>query len=154
MQKVAFFDIDGTILDLDGKYSPRLKDAIARVQDMGICTGVASGRPLFASQFLIDELGLNAAGVFCTGAHIYEPSTKATLKAEYIEPICAKTLLEALRSSPFYYELYADNQFFYEHDRAPNIRMVHQHHLRCMAEEANFDNVLPSDKKIVKFFFT
>ena len=71
--KLAFFDIDGTLLGLDGDYSARLARAISALQKAGVKTAVASGRPKFAADFLIDELGLEAAGLYCTGAHIENP---------------------------------------------------------------------------------
>ena len=52
--KAAFFDIDGTLLGLNGHYTSASKQEILRVRSLGVKTAVASGRPYFAAKFIVE----------------------------------------------------------------------------------------------------
>lgn len=148
--KVAFFDIDGTLLDKEGRYSADLRSQIMRIRGRGIKTAIASGRPLAAAQFLIDELGISDPGVFCTGAYVYSPIDGQLLLQAPLPQGDALALLQCLRQRNIYYELYSDKQFYYETDFAPYIRRVHGQHLRCQAVKADLRQVILSEP-ILKF---
>ena len=139
--KLALFDVDGTLLNIDGNYTARVKGSIARVQSLGVKTAVASGRPYFATQFLWRELGLVDTGVFCTGAQLFEPRRNTLHKAHALPPKTVAALLKALRAKSYYYELYTDAGLYIERDIAPEILAVHSAHLRTTATVQNFDNI-------------
>ena len=128
--KLACFDVDGTLLSLDGNYSERVKKSLQRVQSLGVKTAIASGRPYFATQFLWEELGLVDVGVFCTGAQIFEPKSQTLHRSCYFPAGIVARLVDSLRASDLYYELYTDEDFYVEHDRAPHILTTHSQHLR------------------------
>ncbi|MDZ7924681.1 MAG: HAD family hydrolase [Marinagarivorans sp.] len=139
--KVAFFDIDGTLLGLDGNYTERLQKSILRVQSLGVKTAIASGRPYFATRFLWEGLGLTDAGVFCTGAQIYEPKLNITHQAIYLPESKVKQLLEVLRGSGIYYELYTDEGFYVEDNNTPELLALHASHLRATPHFKRFDGL-------------
>ncbi|WP_162230676.1 HAD family hydrolase [Marinagarivorans algicola] len=139
--KAAFFDIDGTLLSLDGHYSAALKRSIACIKAMGVKTAIASGRPYFATRFLWQELGLSDAGVFCTGAQIYEPQAQREHRVHYLPQAVKQRLIQALREADIYYELYTHTGFFVERNNAPEILAVHAQHLRCEPSHCHFDAV-------------
>ncbi len=128
--RVVFFDIDGTLLNVDGHYSKHTAQQIKRLQDLGVKTAAATGRPSFAAQFLVDELGLGDMGVFCTGSHVYEPHSNRALIEHTLEPVLAKVFLQAVRDKGLYYELYSGSEYCVDHDLAPNLRLGHARHLR------------------------
>lgn len=140
--KVAFFDIDGTLLDSAGHYTASLKNELSRIRALGVRTAIASGRPHFAARFLMDELGLDAPGVFCSGAQIYSPSVKQTLCCAAMPVGPNRRLLARLREIPVYYELYGLNDFYIETTFAPEVRETHAHHLRRRAVEGALDAVV------------
>ncbi len=142
--KLVYFDIDGTLLNTDGRYSQTVKSAMLRLQERGILTAIASGRPSFAAQFLIDDLKLNAPGVFCTGAQIYYPLTGETLVANSLAPDLAARLIAAIRPLELYYELYTGEGFYIEVDRSSAICQIHAQALRCEPLVANFDSLVPT----------
>lgn len=148
--KLAFFDIDGTLLDKEGHYSQSLKKEILRVQGLGVKTAIASGRPSFAAQFLMDELNLKDPGVFCTGAQIYDPQSAQSLKVSAIDSELCGAFLNRLRACDLYYELYTETGFFVENDFASEIRAVHAHHLRCKPVITDLAQVMQSSP-VTKF---
>ena len=147
----AFFDIDGTILNLEGRYTERLVRAIEALQNQGVSTSVSSGRPAFACESIINELQLRNVGVFCTGAHVFDPQNGQTLAQHYLDKSLALELLQILRDSDLYYELYTNKEFFIEHNRATEIREVHQHHLRVDASYADCEQLIQNDVPVLKF---
>ena len=143
--KVAFFDIDGTLLDKDGRYGPRLAEELARIRGLGVHTAIASGRPHFAAQYLVEELGLTAPGVFCTGAQIYDPANCQVLSCAPITDAVNLALLQRLRQLEVYYELYGQHNFYLETSLAPEVREIHAHHLRRKAVIGPLDMVIPQE---------
>lgn len=140
--KLAFFDIDGTLLDIEGEYSQALIEEITRIKELGVKTAIASGRPAFATRFLMKDLGLDDMGVFCTGAHIFDPKRQRTLKAFPLPDSDSRALLTIIRQHNIYYELYTDNNFYIERDNACEIREIHSRHLRCEPIIVSFDQVI------------
>ncbi len=140
--KVAFFDIDGTLLGLDGQYSEASKHQIQRLKAHGIKVAVASGRPNFAAQFIIDELSISDPGVFCTGAHVYCPTTQDTLVMQGVSPALSRRLTDVLRNSDIYYELYTANDYFIESDIGEEIGRTHATHMRQTPQRRSFDELI------------
>jgi 5-amino-6-(5-phospho-D-ribitylamino)uracil phosphatase len=145
--RLAFFDIDGTLLGLDGDYTQRLADTLARVRALGVKTAIASGRPAFATRFLWDGLGLHDMGVFCTGAQIMAPGSPRqgdspeTIVTHSLDAETLQRLLAAIRQSDLYYELYTEDAFYIEAQRAPEICAVHAQHLRVAPRFQAFESV-------------
>ncbi len=148
--KVAFFDIDGTLLGLDGQYSEASKQQILRLKESGVKVAVASGRPNFAAQFVVDELSINDPGVFCTGAHVYCPTTRNTLVMQGVSASLSQCLTEALRKNDIYYELYTAEDYFIESNRCEEIGQTHASHMRQAPQYRNFDGLIGVEP-VVKF---
>ena len=126
--RLAFFDVDGTLLNSQGQILSPVREQIARIQTLGIKTAIASGRPLFAAQYLIDELKLTDAGMFHTGAYLYDPAQKAELAATTLVQADARQFLQKVESLALYCEVYT-RQGFHLAEFAP-ITAVHARHLR------------------------
>lgn len=143
--KLAFFDIDGTLLDKNGHYSQELVRQIARVRECGVRTAIASGRPPFAARFLMDELGVRDAGVFCTGAFIYSPGDGQRYLPAPLRRTDTLALVQRLRQLPLHYELYTGDHFYFESAFASEILQVHARHLRCDPQQADLLQVANSE---------
>ncbi|HEY6527152.1 MAG TPA: HAD family hydrolase [Cellvibrionaceae bacterium] len=146
--KLIYFDIDGTLLNQHGEYPSELQSALARVQNLGIKTAVASGRPQFAAQWIINNLGLTAPGVFCTGAHVYFPEQQHHLVQHFLPVTTLVKLIGALRQTDFYYELYTHERFYIERDTAAYIRATHSQHLRVSPSVKHFDDIISCEPVI------
>jgi 5-amino-6-(5-phospho-D-ribitylamino)uracil phosphatase len=146
--KLVYFDIDGTLLNQHGEFPDQLAAAIKRIQGLGVKTAVASGRPQFAAQWVIDELGLSAPGVFCTGAHVYAPEQKKHLIQHFLPLETLQKLLAAIRNLDIYYELYTAEHFYIERDTAAYIRATHAQHLRVAPLVKHFDQIIEQEPVI------
>ncbi|MYL70805.1 Cof-type HAD-IIB family hydrolase [Halobacillus litoralis] len=59
-KKIAFFDIDGTLLDHDKKLPEKTKAAIQALKDEGVYCAIATGRAPFMYKKLREELGIDS----------------------------------------------------------------------------------------------
>lgn len=130
--RLAFFDIDGTLLDSHGQIHPQLFPVIARLKAKGIKTAIASGRPYFAARFLVDELGINDAGMFYTGAHLFDPLTQKTLLEIPLPSTDALAVVQAAQALDLYTEVYTPDGFYLQEQT--EISLVHAAHLRVNPE--------------------
>lgn len=145
--RLAFFDIDGTLLDSRGQILPDLYPALNLLKQRGIKTAIASGRPYFAAKFIIDELALNDTGMFYTGAHLFDPSNKKTLCDISLSTEAALTILDAANSLGIYTEVYSDDAFFVA--TITPVTKVHAAHLRVQPRVDNLTEVIQS-RRITK----
>lgn len=136
--RVVFFDIDGTLLGLDGQYTQASIEQIRRLQNAGIATAVASGRPYFAAKFIVESLGLYDPGVLCAGAHIVDPRSNETLYCATIDKTSCLQLTQVLRELDIHYEIYTESAYFIERDNVPEIREIHTQHMRVKPETCDF----------------
>ncbi len=68
-QKVLFFDIDGTLLDYDGRMPDSAREALERVKEKGHKLIVCSGRSKCGVEQLVEKFGFD--GVVCSaGAYV------------------------------------------------------------------------------------
>lgn len=105
-QKVVFLDIDGTMVDMDGKIPQSTKEAIRRAKENGHKMVVCSGRSRFQIYDELLELGFSgivgAAGAFviADGEEIYHA---------YIDEEHRKSSYEYLESNGFIFCYQADD---------------------------------------------
>ncbi|MBR9912645.1 MAG: HAD family hydrolase [Gammaproteobacteria bacterium] len=148
--RLAFFDIDGTLLGRDGRYSERVKRAIAAARQQGIKTAVASGRPKFAADFLIRQLGLVDAGLFYTGALLYDPRAEQRLALHALSDELVARLLDAAQSLDLYIEVCTESHFYIEH-MGP-LGQSHSEHLRVAPTVRPFEQIVGREP-VVKLLF-
>lgn len=140
--RLAFFDIDGTLLDSNGKIRPQLYSAIAHIKSKGIKTAIASGRPYFAARFLVEELGITDAGMFYTGAHLFDPYTQQTLLEVPLPSADALAVVQAAQGLDLYAEAYTPAGFYLP--QHTEISRVHAAHLRVNPELGDLTSVVMS----------
>lgn len=147
--ELVFFDIDGTLLSSHGQYSESLKQQIHQLHQSGIKTAIASGRPAYAAQFLIDELGINDIGVFCTGAEIYDPRNQYHLALNTLDHSLAYRIYQRAKACDFYCELYTPT--FHTVDSISDISQIHAKHLQVEPRIIDGEKVFAEKLPIVKF---
>ena len=84
------------------------------MQEDGIKTAIASGRPYFAAAPVITNLGINAAGCFNTGALLFDPSTNKTISSKPLDSDVVNELIEFARKTDTHLELYTGDQYLIE----------------------------------------
>ncbi len=67
-KKMVALDIDGTLVDKEGKLTPRTAKAISGIKDMGVNVVLATGRRYFSCRELINELAITLPVVTHNGA--------------------------------------------------------------------------------------
>lgn len=70
MYKLLVLDVDGTLLNDEGRISPRNKEAIRKAQDRGVKVILASGRMFFITKKYADQLNLETPLITYNGALI------------------------------------------------------------------------------------
>ena len=135
--KLAFFDIDGTLLDSNAQLPESARQAIAQLQTQGVTTAVASGRPLFAAQQWIDALKLDGAGLFCTGALVYDPKQQQELTSAPLPFFAVQNLVDMARATKTHCELYTDRAYHIE--STTEFTELHNRYLRIEPELGPFD---------------
>lgn len=145
---LIFFDIDGTLLDTQGNYSPTLQQQLQRLKNQGVKLAIASGRPAIAAQFLFDELAINDAGLFCTGAELYNPKKQEHLQLHCLAVDELKFLYERIRFHKLYCEFYSSR--FYTAGNNSDISSIHSQHLRVSPQDMAPKQILEGDFPLIK----
>ena len=74
MYKLAFIDLDGTMLNQYGVVTQKTKEAIKKVQEDGIEVIIASGRPIDSIKTIAKEIKSEKYFISGNGAIIYDIS--------------------------------------------------------------------------------
>lgn len=84
--KLIVSDIDGTLLDSNGRVSPRLRDTLARAVRAGTKVVLATGRPHRWLAPVLDQLPFTPMCVCANGAVVYDPSRDEVLHRHELAP--------------------------------------------------------------------
>lgn len=68
--RLVALDVDGTVLDHDGKLSDRVRRAVRDVADAGVHVVVATGRSVYATMPVLDRLGLHEGWAVCSNGAV------------------------------------------------------------------------------------
>lgn len=112
--RLAFFDIDSTLIGRSGEPSRALRSEISRIQSLGVQTAVASGRPYFAARPIIETLGLWAPGCFFTGGALIAPREDKLLARRPVPADQVAALVALARAAGIYVELYTLDDYWVE----------------------------------------
>lgn len=72
--ELIVFDLDGTLLDGQGKLSSLTRDTLAELAERGVAYTVATGRTLHAARGLLDGHGFRLPHVYKNGVMIWNPA--------------------------------------------------------------------------------
>ena len=72
MIRLAAFDLDGTLLDHDMRYSARVVDALQRAQAAGVIVVLATGRAPDATRRFIESFGVRAPAMCFQGGIVQD----------------------------------------------------------------------------------
>ena len=135
-----------------------LQQQLLRLHGQGIKLAIASGRPAMAAAFLFERLPLRDAGLFCTGAELYEPKTGQHLQLNLLDANAWLPLYRALADLPIYCEFYSTERYFLSEsshaglsaDAIDDIAQIHSQHLRVVPEVFCMDKILEQAVPITK----
>lgn len=104
--RMLALDIDGTLLNSEGKLTPRTTAAVQEAVQRGIKVVLATGRRLGNSLPIAASLGLQELMVVHNGAVVFDPRTERTVYQTGLELSLAKELVDKLAASGVNYIVY------------------------------------------------
>jgi Cof subfamily protein (haloacid dehalogenase superfamily) len=93
--RLAAFDLDGTLIDVDLKISSRLKKDVIRAQQCGVILTIATGRDANLTARFARELGMTAPIVCAQGGLIYDFLSHRILHDIRLPPEILPRVIEA-----------------------------------------------------------
>ena len=112
--KLLVVDVDGTLVDKDGKISEVDIQAIAKAKSAGIQVSLSTGRVIRACRRIIDELSLEGQHIFYDGAVISDPLKNDVIYMKTIDEAVVRRAVEFARLNQIYLELYTTEKFYAE----------------------------------------
>jgi len=112
--KLAFFDLDGTLLNSKGVVSEASKKSVEFLRNSGIHIALATGRSSFGSQIAVDFLEIDDFCIFFSGSLVINPRTKELLFESFLSSSDLNIMTKICRDSAIYQELYTADDFFIE----------------------------------------
>ncbi|MDP3940544.1 MAG: HAD family hydrolase [Deltaproteobacteria bacterium] len=132
--RAVFTDLDGTLLNEQGKITPETLDVLARLQARGIPLFVATGRSVCATKAALQQIDLRTPFVCYNGAVVYDPVSDEWLRHEKIDDHVTEELLAICESHALFYLVFHEDakhtlppRYDYQtafYDRLENIRHV------------------------------
>ncbi|MDO4988044.1 MAG: Cof-type HAD-IIB family hydrolase [Synergistes sp.] len=108
--KLIALDMDGTILNGEGRISPRTKAALAAAQDKGIYIVIATGRMYPSAMQHIKDAGIRSASIFYNGALIRDTGTDRTIYEQGLGVRLTAELLAFFKTHGWYVQIYSDDK--------------------------------------------
>jgi Cof subfamily protein (haloacid dehalogenase superfamily) len=117
--KLIAIDLDGTVIDREGKVIPGAREAVQKAKAAGIKVTLATGRMYRPSNNFARELGLSDPLICYQGALIREMNDKATLWHKPLPVSLAREITEQIRHIGAHQYLYINDELFVEdtHDK-------------------------------------
>lgn len=110
-------DLDGTLVDQNGKIADEDKEAVARLAQNYVRVAICTGRILQTALPYITELNLGKSPhILFDGALIYVPTGQVTVYSLPLLPEVVHEAIEYCRGAGIYLELYSRESFFAERE--------------------------------------
>lgn len=94
--RLLAIDLDGTLLNSDGKVSDENRRAIHRAREADVLVALCTGRGLCETRGTAEALDHHGPMILSGGAHVCDPTTGRTLHRATIEPGLAKEIAACL----------------------------------------------------------
>jgi len=138
--KLIFVDIDGTLLNSTIEIPFDARREIQRIQQLGIAFAIASGRPYFAAKSIIEQLQIHGAGLFYTGAMLFDPSSDYILSKYPLATADVSLIVKLAREYGMHCELYTDYDYYQE--RTTEYTTYHTRYLKSAPTIINLDELV------------
>ncbi|MBQ4560805.1 MAG: HAD family hydrolase [Clostridia bacterium] len=119
MNKLFITDLDGTLLDSDGKVSEKTKEILNALTSKGVSFAVATARTILSVSNLLDGVNITSPSVLMNGVCTYDIAKRKYLHCHYIDPAATAEYVKAVSGrkdiSPYIYTI-KDNELcaYYE----------------------------------------
>ncbi len=95
-------DLDGTLLDSDGKLSEYTIETLNRIMDCGVYFTFATARTIYSAKPITEGLRINVPCILNNGASVYDMQSGVYVKNNYIPQKTAEKILSAFRNNGVY----------------------------------------------------
>jgi Cof subfamily protein (haloacid dehalogenase superfamily) len=112
--KLVVVDVDGTLVDKDGKIAHVDAKSITKAQSAGVQVSLSTGRVIRACRNIIEELSLTGYHIFYDGAVISDPIKEDVIYTKTIDENVIRRAVEFARANKIYLELYTTEKFYAE----------------------------------------
>ena len=104
--KVAFFDVDGTLVNSQHQVSEEIRASLAKLKQAGVKLGLASGRAYFAAKRLIHDLNFDGPCCMFSGALLIDPCNNEIILESSLSKETSLTLVKLAAQENLQLELY------------------------------------------------
>ena len=116
--RLIALDLDGTTIDREQKFSPRVKRAIAQAQRRGVVVTLATGRSHLAARPFADALDIRAPLICFQGGLVAEPDGRV-LHRVVLDRRLAADMLTLAESRDWHVTLYVQGRLYLSEMRCP-----------------------------------
>lgn len=110
--RLVAFDLDGTLIGKDLHVSPRVREAVARMQRAGIRGCVVTGRMYRSAVPFARELGFDAPVVCYQGAAVIDSADDRPLREVPLSAELVRETIEKTRADGMYLQLYKNDRYY------------------------------------------
>ncbi|MBO5330126.1 MAG: HAD family phosphatase [Anaerotignum sp.] len=110
--KLVASDLDGTLLNKNKEITPRLFDALKKLDELGIYFVPSMGRPFGTVPQAIKELPFLKYVITSNGATIYDATEKKNIIENYLTPEAVYAVIEIARELPVITEYFIEGKAY------------------------------------------
>lgn len=112
--RLVAFDLDGTLVGRDLMIRPRVREAVARMQEAGIVGCIVTGRMYRAAVPFARSLGFDGPLVCYQGAAIVDPQSDAVLRDVPLDPDAVADVIDLAERDGRHVQLYRNDEYYCE----------------------------------------
>ena len=114
--KLVASDLDGTLLNKNKEITPRLFDALQKLDELGILFVPATGRPFSTVPQAIKELPFLKYVITSNGAAIYDAAEQKNIIENYLTPEAVDAVIAIARELPVITEYFIEGKAYIAKD--------------------------------------
>ena len=112
--RMIALDLDGTVLDREGRIRPRTAEALDAARAHGLEVVLVTGRHHSVARPYYEELGLEGPTICCNGTYVYDFPASRVLSGQPFDPADARRLVASCRRHGVEVWAYLDDAMLYE----------------------------------------
>ncbi|SKC90152.1 Cof-type HAD-IIB family hydrolase [Maledivibacter halophilus] len=156
--KLVVTDMDGTLLNSQGKVPEENKEILTKLQDKGVHVAVATGRIYTSARVFAKYIGVKTPIIACNGAIVREIDNNEPLYESYLNKEDSLKIIDICRKHNVYYHFYTEDTFYAESMARSALKysewnetLDEEDRIDLKIIEDSYELINDSDEKIFKF---
>ena len=112
--RMIALDLDGTVLDPEGRIRPRTAEALRTARTRGVEIVLVTGRHHSVTRPYYEELGLSGPAICCNGTYVYDFSARRVVSGEPFDHADARRIVASCRQRGVDMLVYLDDVMLFE----------------------------------------